>query len=159
MKLHLLRHAKTSPSAISGKDIDRPLSAKGIAQSNLMGLYLQKRIDSNQTLCSSALRTRQTLEIIGYHKPLAGITISDDLYLCSQNQYLQVLWELDGQSDLLIVGHNFGISDLATYLTDARIEMRTSEYVCIEFAAIAWKEVSRGTGSIVDQYRPRVFVP
>jgi len=159
MKLHLLRHANTSPTAISGKDIDRPLSVKGIAQSNLMGVYLQERIDSNQTLCSAALRTRQTMEIIGYHKPLKGITNRDDLYLCSRDQFLQMLWELDGQSDLLIVGHNFGISDLATYLTDVRIEMRTSEYVCIEFKGIAWKEVSRGTGSIVDQHRPRVFVP
>ncbi|MFT5859807.1 MAG: phosphohistidine phosphatase [Flavobacteriaceae bacterium] len=159
MKLHLLRHAKTSPTSDSGKDIDRPLSVKGIAQSNLMGVYLQNRMDPTKTLCSSALRTRETLDIVGYQMLLTGISISDTFYLCSRDQFLQFLGELDGDDDLLVIGHNFGISDLATYLTDTRLELRTSEYICIEFKGLNWKELSRGTGSIVDQYRPRVFVP
>lgn len=159
MKLHLLRHAKTSPTSDTGKDIDRPLSVKGISQSNLMGNYLINKGNLVDVWCSSAVRTRQTLDIVQYHAALNQASIKDDLYLCSRDLYLEMLWKHEGKNDLIIIGHNFGISDLATYLTDVRIEMKTSEYYCIEFKGLTFKEISRGTGSIVNHYRPQVFVP
>lgn len=159
MKLHLLRHAKTLPTSDTGKDIDRALSVKGISQSNLMGDYFKSVHGIEGVWCSSAMRTRQTLDIVRYHKPLEQPHVLDDLYLCSRDQFLEMIWNHEGNKDLLIVGHNFGISDLATYFTNSRLEMRTSEYFCIEFECSNWKETSRGTGTIVDQFRPRVFVP
>jgi phosphohistidine phosphatase len=159
MKLHLLRHAKTSTASTSGKDFDRELSTKGVAQGNLMGAYLKQTAGIKTVLCSSAARTRQTLDIVTYHKQLSSVGHLKELYLASRDQMLEILWKQIGDNDILLVGHNFGISDLATYLTDTRIELRTSEYVCIEFEGLTWQEISRATGTITAQYRPRVFVP
>ncbi len=159
MKIHLLRHAKTSPTSSSGKDIDRPLSTKGISQSNLMGDYLKKIDSIDEVWCSSAVRTRETLEIVKYHRSYNRVNIKDDLYLCSRDQFLEILWASEDENELMIIGHNFGISDLATYFTDTQLEMRTSEYYCIEFDGLKLKETSRGTGVIVDHYRPRILIP
>ena len=160
MKIHLIRHAKADPSAASGKDYDRKLSPKGIVQVNVLGLFLHDlNIKPEIIFCSSAARTRETLSIIHHKISLGKITYFEDLYLCDREIYLSKIWELKNKKELLIVGHNDGISALATYLSDEPFMMKTGEYTCIEFNVDSWQEVSRGTGSIIAQFRPSVFLP
>ncbi|MDG1331073.1 MAG: phosphoglycerate mutase family protein [Crocinitomicaceae bacterium] len=156
MKLHLLRHGKTQQQSTTGRDYDRELNEKGLAQCQMLGEYFKKIDLSCETWCSSAKRTRLTYSNVAKKLRLDKIVMREDLYLCSRSTLLEALWERSGDEDLLIIGHNFGISDLATYLTDVRIELRTGGYICIEFADFRWEEVSRGLGVISDQYRPKV---
>ena len=156
MKLHLLRHAKTNPQSSTGRDFDRELLPKGIKQSEDLALFFQKEVSVDTVWCSDAARTRKTLSIIQDINTFQELSYSEELYLCSREVYLNKLWNHDSSEDVLIVGHNFGISDLATYLTDIRIELRTSGYICIEFQADSWQETSRGMGEIIREYRPKV---
>lgn len=156
MKLHLLRHGKTHQLSDSGRDFDRKLNEKGEIQSQLMGEYFNTTHLDCETWCSGAKRTRETYSNVAKKAELAKVVMRDDLYLCSRDHILKELWTRAGKEDLLIIGHNFGISDLATYLTEMRIELRTGEYICIDFDGLEWPEISRGTGSIWDQYRPQV---
>lgn len=156
MKLHLLRHGKTHQLSDSGRDFDRKLNEKGIVQCQLMGEYLSKKELDCEIWCSAAKRTRGTYSNITKKIELNKIVMRDDFYLCSRETLLEALWQRSGNDDLLIIGHNFGISDLATFLTDERIELRTGAYICIDFNDFSWEEISRGLGTISDQYRPKV---
>lgn len=159
MKLHLLRHAKTDQWSVTGRDFDRRLLPKGIAQSNVLGEHLPG-MNVQQVWCSSAVRTRETLSILQHYQSFKDVQYSDGLYLCSREDLLKSLWNHKQSGDVFIIGHNFGISDLATYLTDEHIELRTCEYICIEFAgAKSWAETSGGTGDIRYRYRPKVLLP
>ena len=155
MKLHILRHAQTDDFSETRKDIDRKLLPEGIQQATAMRNYLDKIKGIETIWCSEASRARQTAEIAlsdSHPKP----TYYLDLYLASKQSLLHKLWHFDSDKDLLLIGHNFGISDLINYFTDASIQLRTAEYVCIEFDCNSWTESSMGMGTILDQYRPKV---
>ncbi|PIE86992.1 MAG: hypothetical protein CSA03_01915 [Bacteroidetes bacterium] len=158
MKLHLLRHGKTHQHSDTGRDYDRKLNEKGILQCEVLAEYFDQKQLSCETWCSSAKRTRQTFSHVSKKLQLEKVVMRDDLYLCSRETLIEALWERSGDDDLLIIGRNFGISDLATYLTDERIELRTAGYICIEFTDFRWEELSRGLGVIADQYRPKVHL-
>ncbi|MCH2225545.1 MAG: histidine phosphatase family protein [Crocinitomicaceae bacterium] len=156
MKLHLLRHAKTDQQSSTGRDFDRKLLPKGIVQGASLARYFTDTIVVNTVWCSEAARTRETLSIIQKSNEFENVSYCQELYLCSRDVFLQKIWSLKHSDDLLIVGHNFGISDLATYLTDVHVELKTGGYICIEFQADSWEETSRGMGEITAQFRPKV---
>jgi phosphohistidine phosphatase SixA len=83
----------------------------------------------------------------------------DELYLGDRESYLRIIWDLKHDKDLMIVGHNEGISDFASYLLDQEIHLKTGHYLCIEFDAKKWNETSKGTGEIVTNFRPSVHFP
>lgn len=160
MKIHLVRHAKTDPNSESGKDFDRKLLTKGIAQANVLSYYFSEHsIKPSFTYCSDAVRTRQTLDILGYGNDLGKISHLKELYLSDRETYLKLIWELKHKKDILIVGHNDGISSLASYLLEDTCFLKTCHYVCLEFEADSWKEISRGTGRLTAEFRPSVHVP
>lgn len=156
MKLHLLRHAKTDQHSASGKDYDRELLPKGKKQCLIMSEHLKHVHKIKEVWCSSAARTKETYKLINKETKLPDPKYFDDLYLCSKQVYLDKIWDNIDKGDLLIIGHNYGISDLASYLTDKHIELRTCGYICIEFETDNWNEISRGTGTIIDHFRPEV---
>ena len=158
--LHLIRHAKTRQQSSTGKDKDRELLEKGIAQANLLGHYIQSHhIALGKMLCSSAMCTRQTKSVICQHlAEQCRIDYRDELYLASREELMLEL-ELETEKTLTIIGHNEGISDLASYFSDELIQLRTSELISMTFPFDDWKMVSRGTGTIVLRYRPEVFLP
>lgn len=157
MKIHLLRHAKTEQLSSSGKDFDRKLKDRGIIQSKELAQFLvSNQIHELETWCSTAKRTRQTLTHLTASLKPSKLEFMDDLYLCEQETFLKKLWDLNRENDLFIIGHNDGLSDLASYFADEMIHLSTCEYICFSFSADSWAELSRGTGTIVSRFRPQV---
>ena len=151
MKLHLIRHGKAVTS--SGKeDHSRTLSEKGVEQIKRLSEYLGEKLNNVEAWSSSAARTIETLEILSEEIVLANTKIIDAFYLCNKEAYLDKIWRDSNDLDLVIVGHNFGISDLVNYFSDELILMNTAEYICIDFNNLTLKESSKGTGIIVDRY-------
>jgi phosphohistidine phosphatase len=156
MKIHLLRHAKTEQLSTSGKDFDRKLKDRGVLQSKEMAQFLSSNdIHGLETWCSTAKRTRQTLTYLSDTLKPSKLEFMDDLYLCEQETFLKKLWDLNRANDLFIIGHNDGLSDLASYFADEMIHLSTCEYICFSFSADSWAELSRGTGIIVNRFRPQ----
>lgn len=153
LQLHLLRHAKTEQFSPTGRDFDRYLMKKGLDQREDLKHFFKTISNIEHVWCSSSKRTRETLEPI---EGLPSATFSDDLYLCSYKTMLQMIWNLKDGGDVLIIGHNFGISDLVNYFCDSDIELRTGQYACITFECDRWSETFRGTGTISQLYRPEV---
>lgn len=154
LRLHLLRHAKTEQSSPTGKDFDRLLMDKGLRQCEDLKSFFSTLPPIDTVYCSTAQRTRQTVENLLHRLPKP--IFRDDLYLCSSKLMLNIFWGEKPDGDILIVGHNFGISDLASYFVDEDLELRTGEYVRIGFECDSWSETSRGMGFIEERYRPEV---
>jgi phosphohistidine phosphatase len=157
MKLHLIRHAKTEQFSPTGKDFDRQLMERGKKQGIELSQFLKNQDFKNAViLCSSAARTRETLAFLVSNFSEKNIVFDKEFYLCSVQTFLDSLWKQNHSKDIVIIGHNFGISDLANYFLDENFEMRTCEYVSISFPFDSWSETSRATGSLALRYRPSV---
>jgi phosphohistidine phosphatase len=118
-QLLLLRHAKSDWADAATPDAGRPLSREGRAACGLLANHLARtRLAPDLILCSSALRTRQTVERIGPGLPRDIPVLTEDrLYLATAEDLLSRLRDLDdGLPSVLLVGHNPGIHELAVEL-------------------------------------------
>jgi phosphohistidine phosphatase len=144
--LYLLRHAKSSWADESVPDLQRPLAPRGRRAAQQLARYLRDhRIAPEVVLCSPALRTLQTLELIqpglGAH---AEVLIEDDLYGAGEDQLLARLRSVpDDVGSVLLIGHNPGIQDLAVLLVGGGAD-RDQLRAKFPTAALATIGVARG---------------
>lgn len=153
MKLHLIRHAKALQAVSNENDFDRALAEHGKKQAAALGNYLKEKNVACEVWCSDAKRTVETLQVLEEHNKFKSTTFFNEFYLCPKEFFLEKLWTSSSTEDVIIVAHNFGISDLANYFLDDVIEMRTCEYICIEFSTDKRNETSRDAGIIIDRWK------
>lgn len=154
MKLHLLRHAKTNQISPTGKDFDRELLPKAYEQlQEFREFYTQNPFQVGHILCSSAVRTRQTLDQIKDLFADVPVTFLDELYLASAGELLKIINELQSPEDILLIGHNEGISELASELSATFILLKTCGLVSLEFPFESSAMVSKETGVLVGSFR------
>ena len=152
-RLTLLRHAKSSWDNPSLADFDRPLNRRGERDAPDMGQRLAKRnIRPSLIVSSTANRAVTTARIIaraiGY--PLEFIHTTRELYLASTGTLLQVLAsEGHGFNDVMLVGHNPGMTDLANRVSDARIDnIPTCGVFAIDTDVEDWQELAERPGRL-----------
>ena len=146
MKLYLLRHGDAEIESSTGKDFDRGLTELGRNQVERVKKRLMNDAKDVEftVFCSSAKRTRETWKIIAPVVKSEELEFLDNLYLAERVQLLNFIWNVNHPTnDILIVGHNCGISDLASYLLDESIHMPTSGLLVIDFPDV---ENLSGTG-------------
>jgi phosphohistidine phosphatase len=117
-RLHLLRHAKSSyPEGVD--DSERPLTRRGREAAGRVGESLPAALGAlDLVLCSTALRTRETAELVlaGFAAPLR-ILYEDGLYLAGRAVLLRRLRGLDERAGaVMVIGHNPGLHELALAL-------------------------------------------
>lgn len=109
--LVLMRHAKSDyPGGVA--DHDRPLAERGVREAGLAGEWLRANAPQiDAVLCSSAVRTRQTLERTGVPAPVSYL---DRLYGASPGDVIDEITKIgDDVATLLVVGHEPTTSHLA----------------------------------------------
>lgn len=154
MKIHLLRHAKTAQFSSTGKDFDRKLADKGLRQCQKLKAYWATFDFSNTLfLVSTAKRTQQT-----FQESFSDLHASslDTLYLASAQELLTVLNTQKTHKDIFIIGHNEGISELASYISGQDIHMKTAQYLCLECDVPSSDFISGNLGVICAKFRPEV---
>lgn len=113
--LVLLRHGKSAyPGGVP--DHDRPLADRGRRQSALAGEHIRAVVDGfDLALCSTATRTRQTLDATGL---TAGhLEYRDEIYAAEPDEILDLIRVVpDDATSVLVVGHAPGVPDLADEL-------------------------------------------
>jgi len=120
-KLILMRHAKAQRHGDDDTDKGRPLHRKGIAAVNKVGAHLQAEGHrSSLIIHSNAKRTIETaFGLCDYLDPQPMTLGLEALYLASSSQILNVIHGTESTIDnLMVVGHNPGIADLALELND-----------------------------------------
>jgi phosphohistidine phosphatase len=116
--LFLLRHAKAIHAEPGMRDFDRPLHPRGIAECAFVAKEMRARgMMPGHVLCSASRRTFQTLELVE-QAWLQGslITYSKELFSADAAGYLDLIRQFSDAPNLLLVGHNPCIEELATGL-------------------------------------------
>jgi phosphohistidine phosphatase len=135
--LILMRHAKSDWNQSGLSDKDRPLNARGnYAAPRMARWLLDQGILPDRVCCSSAVRTRETLEwMLGVFREAEQAkrlekTYLDELYLAPSERILRVAYEVWSQFPdeqvLLMLGHNPGMEDLVSELSGQPTSMPTA---------------------------------
>ena len=161
--LHLLRHAKSSWKT-GDPDHERPLSGRGRRAAKAIRRHLQEQgIEPELVLCSSARRTRETLERIESAVGAADVRIERELYGASSHALLDRLRALpDAVGSVMLIGHNPALEQLALQLARPGPERQqleekfpTAALATLEFGASNWSGLAPGTAELTGFVRPR----
>ena len=157
LQLYILRHGKAVKPADSIKDFNRKLNKKGTAQVNQIGHILQQdKVKIDQIIASGAQRTQETAEIMDFYLQTNGIKFDDALYLANRENIGQLLSKNAKEKVVLLVGHNFGLSDFVNYLSGDNLLLSTSMLVQINFNFDDWNMLGHETGTIERLIEPQV---
>ena len=116
-ELILLRHAHAEPAAQGQADLDRPLSAEGLAEAEAAGRWLaENKLVPDCVLCSPSRRTRETLEAVLAAIGYVDQRIEPSIYEATPGTLIS-LADLHVEAErLMLVGHNPGLERLAALL-------------------------------------------
>ena len=151
--VYLLRHAKSDWSDQTLPDHARPLAPRGRRDAQRIAKHLRRRgIEPTLVLCSSAARTRETLDLVGPALGAAPAQIEDGLYAAAPDELLERLRALPEQSaSVLVIGHNPGLHELALVLatpsrTRGRLEAKfpTAALATLAVTHATWAELAAG---------------
>jgi phosphohistidine phosphatase len=162
-RLFLLRHAKSSWDDAGLADHDRPLASRGRRASALIAEHLRRnRIRPVLVLCSSARRTRETLEGVRQALGPVEVRVERGLYGASSEHLLQRLREVpDGVESVMLVGHQPAIQELAVNLAAEGSELKglrakfpTAALATLTFAC-EWRELGTDGAELVAYVKPK----
>ena len=144
-RLSLLRHGKSSWDNPGLADHDRPLNSRGKRDAPAMGKLLHTRGFRPQLIISStANRARTTAALVAAELGIDTNQIreTEALYLASPAEMLAVADQLAGDKrDILLVGHNPGMTSLANRASDARLDnLPTCGIISIVGPAADWSD-------------------
>ena len=158
LNLFLLRHGKASKIADSGQDYDRELNKKGTAQCNQIGYILREEgVKIDHVISSAAVRTFQTTKIVSHFLNVNDCSFFEELYLADVDRIVHAITKYGKGSNLLYVGHNFGISNVTDYLTGEMTQMSTGQLLHITFDIENWHMISSRTGMANRTIIPDVY--
>jgi phosphohistidine phosphatase len=149
--LIVLRHSK-AVSPLGTPDADRPLSGRGRRDAEQAGDELRAaELSPDHVICSTSLRTRQTLEGLGLDVP---VDFESRVYGNDAEDILDLLREQSGET-LLLIGHNPSVHQLVVGLTGTSEDhFPTSATAVIEFDG-EWSDLWPGTARLVSLWVPR----
>lgn len=170
LTLLLLRHAKSSWDLANLDDFERSLAGRGLMAAPLMGAYLADHgLRPDLILCSAAVRTRATLDLImPFFDPAPpALVYEENLYLASASQLLSRLRSVSPRwSKIMMIGHNPGFHDLATALPrdgDPALlaalshKFPTAALAVITFDTASWGKIAPRTGHLTHFVTPSML--
>lgn len=152
-QIYIIRHAKAEEHSFAKPDYPRRLIAKGknkahrIANELAQDLY---EMENTRMISSTADRAYETAEIfaevLGIEKQ--NIQLEKSIYEASTDTLLKIVNKAPGKIDnLVLVGHNPGLSHLCSYICETYINLKTSEVAIIELpVGFNFAMVSSGIG-------------
>lgn len=163
--LYVLRHAKSSWDDPSLDDHERPLAPRGLRATPVVAAHMHDvGVAPDVVLCSSAVRTRQTLELLGDAVPPdATVLVEDGLYGATADELIERLQRLPADVGRpLLIGHNPGLERLVLRLAasgDRLVEL-TRKFPTAALATLLldiddWGELAPGRGRLTGFVRPK----
>lgn len=152
--LTLVRHAKSSRDDPGLADFMRPLNDRGRRDAPVMGHRLRRSgVEPDLIVSSPAARAIQTARIIAgrIDFPEAGIVEDGRIYEASAQELLALVRRLpDDRRDVMLVGHNQGLSDLVSLLLRPVIDnIPTCGVVRLLCDAQHWHDIKPGRATLL----------
>lgn len=154
-KIYLVRHAEAKAYSPGEKDVDRPLTSKGMQEASRLGALLYNSKASLAAIyCSTALRSQQTAELIGDQMRIDSdkLVTHKDLYEASVRIYAELIRSFsESWNEVMIIGHNPVILYFAEYISGQSIEggLKTCTLVELQFAVDEWMNAPEKGGKIL----------
>ena len=162
--LLLLRHAKSDWKRQTSGDFDRPLNRRGRNNAVHVGQWMkQHHLHPDRVICSPALRTRETLQLLRSKLdiPDACIHFDDRAYLADAQTLSTILTRCPHDiNTVLLIGHNPGMELLLEYLcgSDIPLSEKGKLMPTATLAQIAlrddWRALCAGAGKLIKITRP-----
>ena len=159
-ELVLLRHGHAVPHGSVEPDFDRPLDARGQADTAWMARWaMEAGAVPDLVVASPAQRARETAEGFCREAGLAtgDIRWRDRIYDSRVSELLAILAEVEAQPRrVMMVGHNPGFEVLAGLLGHGdphRVRLATAAAARIRMPE-DWSELAPGDGELVEVVRP-----
>ncbi|HEX2594823.1 MAG TPA: histidine phosphatase family protein [Rhizomicrobium sp.] len=170
-RLLLLRHAKAEAQGEARDDKSRALTERGRQDAARIALHMRKKqYLPDFVMCSSSVRTRETLEywsVAIAENPKTQFF--DALYLAEPETMLSLIRRApDTAQAMMIVAHNPGTEEIAIALLREQLKPKardqldaieekfpTAALAIIDFDIDSWKALKTTSGSLVDFVRPR----
>lgn len=163
-KLFLIRHAKSSWDDPSLTDFLRPLNARGLRDAPRMaGILARSHPGIDLLLHSPAVRTTETAsyftEALGNNN--MQVLAIPEIYDAPLSDLKLIVHSLDDRfSQVVMIGHNPGMSMLLHYFTDQIYDMPTCAIAEILFDQESWKDCIGSVGHLVNfDYPKKYFTP
>ena len=168
-RLYLLRHAKAVPADPQLDDHARELTVRGMHDASAIARYIRKNGFAPQlVMASTSARTRQTAELV-LREIEARAEYREALYLAEPGKILGLLQAAPQSiSDLMVVGHNPGLEELAGKLAREPVRRKerarrdvleekfpTAALAVLDFDIGKWRDISPGEGELADFVRPK----
>lgn len=163
--LYLLRHAKSSWDHPALSDRERPLTPRGRRAAKRVADHLVRLgIEPELVLCSTAVRTRATLELV---RPALGgnsaVTLEDGLYTASSGELLDRIRRVpDAVASVMLIAHNPGLQQLALALASSgeelpRLEDKfpTAGLATLSVPETTWSRLDRGDALLAAYVVPK----
>ena len=154
-RLTLVRHAKSSWTEVLLSDHDRALAERGVRDAPRMGKRINARkLRPSLIISSTAVRAMSTARAIAdaLKYPLEFLQSEKELYLATPDKILEIACaQEDNFSDLMVVGHNPGMTDLVNQLLPALClhNLPTCGVVAIDFDTDAWAKLAEANAKLV----------
>ena len=152
--LLLVRHAH---AAAGPDDHERPLDARGRREAAWLADVVARLAEPpSLVLCSTARRTRETLEALGL-RPAPRVALERGLYSATAEQLRERVRAAEDEPGVLLVGHNPAIGELASALAgrgEAEALARLREkfppgaLAVLAFSVARWSELAPGAGRL-----------
>jgi phosphohistidine phosphatase len=158
--LYLLRHAKSSWKDDTLLDIERPLNKRGRKAAETMGAFLRKKkIIPDLVLCSTAVRARQTTEIVLEVAKLSpDIHFEDGIYEADPTRLLELVRQIEkSKKAVLLVGHNPRLEEFLEFLTGKKETMSTAALSKIVLRVTNWANVNAHKGTLEWMRKPKAL--
>lgn len=166
--LTLIRHAKSSWADRELPDARRPLAPRGVSAGPLMAGWLGAHLPApDVVLCSPAERTRATWAMlsVAWGAITPTVILDEALYLAGSDTLLRRIGQTPAAAaQVLIVGHNPGLHDLAVMLVGQAsapdwqalaAKFPTAGVAVLEFAAASWSELRQSDATLKHFVSPR----
>lgn len=157
--LLLLRHAKSTWDNSDLADHDRPLKRRGVKAACRVGRLLkQESLQPDAILCSTAVRAKQTLELLleesGMKPPVEFL---GRLYHCEPAVFATCLQHLsDDVQTAMLIGHNPGLEAFLCQLVGQPELFPTAALARIELPITHWSEFNSSTQvASIQIWRPK----
>jgi phosphohistidine phosphatase len=150
-----MRHANSSWALSNLADRNRPLSVHGERDAPKMARrMLTHTYQPSLIISSPAVRALTTAKIVGetLGYALRLIHTEEKLYMATADEILAVVSvQKDNYLDLLLVGHNPGMTNLANILLPHLVldNMPTASLLTIEFMTDHWARLAKTQGQLV----------
>lgn len=148
-ELYFLRHAHAA-ATLRVEDEERSLDVRGKMDASKVAFYVKEHLPAPEACyVSHAVRAQQTA---AYFKEVWSINencylLTSELYDFQGDKVKRFVYNLPEEWDrVLLVGHNFGITEGVNYFGDKFVDsLPTTGFVRISFESKDWLSLRRGS--------------